>query len=132
VSSSQLRVPRRSSQAPCDRQIEFSRVVHTASVEIRRSEPFAAPVGSVVSGAPFVKRCVPVASVKRQLRTVASQFVASPSVASASPRAVLSSTLQKCRRAATTMKSKRTLERLAKPSSSVASRASKQRAVALH
>lgn len=66
------------------------------------------PVPSSVPGAQVVKRSVPVASLLRP--------VASPSVASASPRAVLSSAILKNKRAATTIKLKRTLERLAPPS----------------
>ncbi len=81
----------------------------------------------VVSSASFVKRCVPVASVERQLRNVESSFVAF-----ASPRDVLLSTLNKCRRAAVAKKSKRTLERLANRPGSVAWRSSELRPVVLH
>lgn len=103
-------------------------------VQVAGFKPVGVFVEGVVSSAlvaQSVPRCVPVASVKRQLSSVASQFVAS-----ASPRAVLSSTILKCRRAAATNKSKRTLERLAKPSASgsvkVASRTIKPRHVAYH
>ena len=110
---------------------EFSPVECIGSVEISNSSVTRTipPVGSEerVSSVPSVKRCVPVASVKRQLRTVAS-----PSVVSASPRDVLASTLNKCKRVATAEKFKRTLERLAPCSSSVALRQPRSSSVVLH
>ena len=110
---------------------EFSPVECPGSVEISNS-PVTRTIPPVVSeervsSVLLVKRCVPVASVKRQLRTVAS-----PSVASASPGDVLASTLNKCKRAATADKFKRTLERLAPCSSSVASRQPRSSSVVLH
>jgi hypothetical protein len=96
------------------RQIEFSSVVRAASVErLKITEPQCSEQSVVSSDLP-VKRCVPVASVKRQLSPVVSQFVAS-----ASPRDVLLHGLHERKRAAATKKFKRTLERLAKPSKSV-------------
>ena len=128
-------VPRSSIQPVGAGQIKFSSVARPASVSASTSS-FKLETSSVtseqsvdLSSAPFVKRCVPVASVKRQLRLVASPFVAS-----ASPRDVLQSTLTQCKRAAVARKSKRTLEQLAhySKSSEVALRQSTLRPVVLN
>ena len=66
--------------------------------EVVPSRPFRS-VSRVSYCAELVERSVPVASVQRQSRSFAFQ-----SVASESPRSVLSSTLHQCRRAAATIK----------------------------
>ncbi len=87
-------------------QKEFRSVERTVSVAVVSvqallpSSRFPTPIGGTHS--------VPVASVLRQLRSVASQ-----SVACASPRAVLSDTLHTTRRAAASRLSSRIVERLA-------------------
>ena len=126
------RVKRSSSRPVGAGQSELSIVERTASVvasnfSVSRMTPSVVSEECVISNVPFVKRCVPVASVKRQLRNVASPFVAS-----ASPRDVLSSTLKECKRAAVANKSKRTLERLAHHSVPVALRQSELRSSVLH
>ena len=124
-------VGRSSSEVVDAGQTEFSSVQCTASIASSTSvHSVFPPVVSedrVISSAPFVNRCVPVALVKRQLRAVVSPFVAS-----ASPRDVLSSTLTQCRRAAVARKSKRTLERLADCSGPVALCRSRSSSVVLH
>ena len=126
------RVKRSSSRPVGAGQSELSIVERTASVvasnfSVSRMTPSVVSEECVISNVPFVKRCVPVASVKRQLRNVVSPFVAS-----ASPRDVLSSTLKECKRAAVANKSKRTLERLADCSGPVALRRSRSSSVVLH
>lgn len=94
------------SSAKLLRQTEYSRGVRTNVPADLRLGMSPKPVDSAECVAPA--RRVPVASVLRQLRSVAS-----PLVASASPRAVLTHGLQSARRAAALKVQLRIIERLA-------------------